>query len=164
MSTAATIASMGRLAHADQAHPSVIEFAADVDQRAQRAANSAGRPATTVDRLDALERAIRERVAYVPDPVEHELIRYPSVLLTAEPQGDCDDMITLAKAVTLAWGLHSKLMRLGFRTDRRDPYSHVVLWVSAEDAGAPGDVVLDPTVAPEQLAALLAGVQVADLT
>ena len=156
MSTLHTIHAMEELAAGDANHPAVIEFAEDVRARASMDAARAGRPGVGgVELLAALEELIRERIAYVPDPPTHDRVRSPAYLLTVLPEGDCDDQMTLAKAAAGQLGLRGRFVRLGFRTDRRDPYSHVVLLFQAEDVGAPGDVLLDSTIKPELLPAVL---------
>lgn len=157
MSTSDTIEVMRRLAAEDAQAPTVRLFAENVAALAHSRAASVGNLARPIDLAAALEDEIRDRIQYLPDPVTHERVRSPEYLLTVEPAGDCDDMITLALAVSRLLGIPGKLLRLGAEpvVDPADPFSHVVLLIPAHVAQTSSDLIIDPTVEPSSLPAVL---------
>jgi len=103
-----------------------------VDPLVRSAAASIIRTAGPRDPASQIRRVrlfLKERVQYVADPVDVELVNRPRAMLQqvkakGRAFGDCDDVATLAAALGLAIGLPARFVAVGF-DGLAGPFGHV---------------------------------------
>lgn len=89
----------------------------------------------TADRIRALQRYVRDKISYVPDPLGQELVQTPKRTLDIKT-GDCDDKSVLLASLLLSIGIPARFFAVGLNGG---PYSHVLVqarcgksWVDLE--------------------------------
>lgn len=94
----------------------------------------------------AIGNFVHQRIAYVKDPTDMELLVDPITLLEqadrGQARGDCDDMSLLTASLLLAIG-HDPFFRcVRYNGGSFDPFSHIYV----VDRLADGDLVIDAIV------------------
>jgi len=104
---------------------------------AGKALIDAGKPPTTIGKVQALLDCVRSRTVYMPDPVQAEYIVAPAGTLCVRPglcvpAGDCDDLTVALGALCLAIGLPVRIIKQNFGSAEQE---HVLLEVYDDDSG-----------------------------
>lgn len=92
--------------------------------------------------IAALHAFVRDRIRYVRDPVELELVQTPEATLNIG-QGDCDDKSTLLAALLQATGHPSRFTVVGMGGG---PFSHVLVETRNGERWTPLETIIDKPV------------------
>lgn len=135
--TAATLATMRRLAVDASRHPTLLALARQIVAE-DRDGGFSGRT-----RAERITRWLAAHTRYVPDPTSLEVVRPPLALLRdIAEQGwaaeDCESLATLHAALLEAVGVPTRYRVLG--RDPSGPYEHVLVEAWTEDGWRPYDV------------------------
>lgn len=85
---------------------------------------------------------VRDRIRWVPDPVDVELVQDATRTLLFR-QGDCDDLVVLLATLLALIGVRSRFVAVGLITPRGLLFVHVYL--EAYDPRTRSWIALDPT-------------------
>lgn len=88
--------------------------------------------------VNALQGWVRDRIRYVQDPDEIELVQTPEKTLELG-QGDCDDKATLLASLLLAIGHPARFVAVGFQGDA---FSHVLVESKVADSWIPLETIV----------------------
>lgn len=88
--------------------------------------------------VDTLQRTVRDRIRYVMDPRELEMVQTPPETLRIAT-GDCDDKSVLLAALLESMGYSTGFCALGFRGE---PFSHVIALVRFGQGWCPLETIL----------------------
>jgi hypothetical protein len=137
-----TIKFMQKVARERSGHPIVREFALKIIQ-------AAGIPSHNYkEEALAIGDFVKQRMRYVRDPRESELLQDPVMLIEklekyGYAQGDCDDMALLIATLLLSTG-HSPIYRAVRYKAPSGPFNHIyVILYERNYPGKPERVVLD---------------------
>ena len=127
--TQETLRTIGGLIAASQESPNTRLVALKI------LADSHVSPADTVRAMRTIYTWIKRNIAYLPDPLDVELVQSPENTLTLKA-GDCDDQATLMSAFAVNLGVPARLVTIGESTDAMQHiYAELLLdgqWTAAD--------------------------------
>lgn len=91
------------------------------------------------DFVTLLQHFVRDRIRYVPDIHDTEMLQTPIRTLQIAT-GDCDDKATLLAALLASIGFATRFVALGFKNG---PYTHVLAEVKLGTRWVPLETILD---------------------
>jgi transglutaminase-like putative cysteine protease len=132
--TLATLKTMRQLVRASLRAP-----AQAIRTKAHAIIRAAGVPPRSYYReADALQQWVRDRIHYVKDPVDLELVQAPERTLEIG-MGDCDDKSTLLAALLCAVGHPCNFVAIGMKGG---PLSHVLVETRIKNKWVPAETII----------------------